>query len=80
MIEIAQAFLPNWSWSTVSSSRFDYCNNLGKRLKNDFSGKLLAHLSVKTSVIVFPVRHPLLYGLAFVKTSLKVTKKNTDCM
>ena len=60
MINIAQAFLPDWLWSTVLSSWFGYYNNLGKGLKNDSPHKLLNHIFVKPSIIIFQAKHTLI--------------------
>ena len=80
MIVVAQAFLAVWFWSTVFLVFFPHYNNGRKNFKNYSHSNFVNNLGAKPSLMKFTVKYTLVNGLYFVKTSLKVTEKNTFCM
>ena len=80
MIEVAQAFLAVWFWSTVFVVLPQYYNNWGEKFKNFSFPGFVDNWLAKPACIKFTVKHTLPNDLCFVQTFFKVTEKNTFCM
>lgn len=80
MIEVDQAFLAVWFLAKVFVLLLHYYNGLGKDFKTFSFPNFVNNYSAKSSLMKLTIKHTLLNALFLVKTFLKVTEKNTNCM